>query len=111
MYDAKATGMRIKMLRKQFGNSREEIAKRIGRSAKFYADIERGICGMSLDTLLDLADLYAVSLDYLVYGRENEQEAMDNREVWLVDKFGRLPKEKQKLVLDTVMLLEEGKGY
>ena len=105
MYDAKATGMRIKSLRKQFGSSREEIAGRIGRSAKFYADIERGICGMSLDTLLDLADLYAVSLDYLVYGKENGQEALDNRKVWLVDKFERLPEEKQKLVLDTVMLL------
>ena len=106
MYDAKATGMRIKALRKQFGNSREEIAGKIGRSAKFYADIERGICGMSLDTLLDLADLYSVSLDYLVFGKENGQEAMDNRGTWLVDKFGRLPEEKKKLVLDTVMLLE-----
>ena len=106
MYDAKATGMRIKALRKQFGNSREEIAGKIGRSAKFYADIERGICGMSLDTLLDLADLYSVSLDYLVLGKESGQETMDNRETWLVDKFDRLSEEKKKLVLDTVMLLE-----
>ena len=106
MYDTKAMGIRIQRLRKQFGSSREEIAGRIGRSAKYYADIERGNCGMSLDTLLDLADLYAVSLDYLVYGRESGQESMDNREIWLVDKFGRLPEEKQKLVLDTVMLLE-----
>ena len=106
MYDTKAIGIRIQQLRKQFGSSREEIAGRIGRSAKFYADIERGTCGMSLDTLLDLANLYVVSLDYLVYGKENVQTALDNREVWLVDKFGRLSEEKQKLVLDTVMLLE-----
>ncbi|MDE7225005.1 MAG: hypothetical protein K2O34_14660 [Acetatifactor sp.] len=31
MYDTKAAGMRIKTLRKQFGNSREEIAGKIGR--------------------------------------------------------------------------------
>lgn len=107
MYDAKATGMRIKALRKQFGSSREDIAGKIGRSAKFYADIERGICGMSLDTLLVLADLYSVSLDYLVLGKENGQEIMDNRGTWLVDRFERLPEGKKKLVLDTVMLLEK----
>ena len=108
MYDTKAMGARVRQLRKQFGSSREEIAGRIGRSSKYYADIERGSCGMSLDTLLELANLYGVSLDYLVYGKENEkeQEVMSNREVWLVDRFGRLPEEKQRLVLDTVLLLE-----
>ena len=108
MYDTKAMGARVRQLRKQFGSSREEVAGRIGRSSKYYADIERGSCGMSLDTLLKLANLYGVSLDYLVFGKKREQEVMDNREVWLVDRFGRLPEEKQKLVLDIVLLLDPG---
>ncbi|MDE7223418.1 MAG: helix-turn-helix domain-containing protein [Acetatifactor sp.] len=79
MYDTKAMGARVRQLRKQFGCSREEIAGRIGRSSKYYADIERGSCGMSLNTFLELANLYEVSLDYLIYGKEKEQGEMNNR--------------------------------
>ena len=35
--------------------TQEEMAERIGRVPKYYADIERGDCGMSVETLLALA--------------------------------------------------------
>ena len=47
------------------GMTQEEMAERIGRVPKYYADIERGSCGMSVETLM------AVSYTHLdVYKRQ-----------------------------------------
>ena len=32
-----------------------EVAGKIGRAVHYYGDIERGTCGMSIETLLDLS--------------------------------------------------------
>ncbi len=45
-------------------------ASYIGMSIAGYKKIEHGSNGARVDTLLMLAKLYGVSLDYIVYGRE-----------------------------------------
>ena len=67
-YDRIAAGERLRCRRLELGWSRELVAERLGVVNKYYADIERGTCGMSVETLINLSRLYGVSLDTLIYG-------------------------------------------
>lgn len=70
-YDKKAIGKRIRTQRENMGISRQEIAGRIGKAEKYYADIERGYCGMSLDTLVDISNCLHITLDYIILGEKD----------------------------------------
>ena len=74
IYDRIAAGGRIRRQRERLGISRQEIAEKIGRVEKYYADIERGYCGMSLDTMVDIAGCLGITLDYIIFGEEDKQK-------------------------------------
>lgn len=67
-YDRAAVGKRLKDRRQQLEWSRKYVADRVGLVEKYYADIERGTCGMSVETLIALASLYGFTIDGLIYG-------------------------------------------
>ncbi len=105
MYQAKQIGDRLRALRCAGRYSRKDIAARIGLTAKYYADIERGTCGMSVDTLLALANVYGVSLDYLVRGKEN---ALSDEQVeWAVHCLCGLGEERREIAYDMLKVLEK----
>lgn len=106
-YQSKDTGRRLRHLRKQSGYSREQVAKQIGRSSKYYADIERGTCGMSVETLIGLAELYHVSLDFLVDGVGEEAGWKDVRTEGLMREIGSMGDEERKRVIDIIAYLVE----
>ena len=74
-YDKIAAGRRISDQRKRLGISRQRMAEYIGKAEKYYADIERGYCGMSLDTMIEIADSLGLTLDYLVFGNDGREES------------------------------------
>lgn len=45
-YDRLAAGDRIRQKRNLLGFTQDEMAEKIDRAAKYYADIERGSCGI-----------------------------------------------------------------
>ena len=49
------------------------MAEKIDRAAKYYADIECGSCGMSVETLMALSETLDISLDYIIYGKNTEE--------------------------------------
>lgn len=67
-YDRLATGDRLRLKRTLLGWSQDEMAEKINRAAKYYADIERGNCGMSIETLLALSAALNMSTDYILFG-------------------------------------------
>lgn len=69
-YDIIKSGQRLRKLRNGKGLTQEMVASHIGMSMAGYKKIEHGSNGARVDTLLMLAKLYGVSLDYIVYGRE-----------------------------------------
>ncbi|MFG6393351.1 MAG: helix-turn-helix domain-containing protein [Lachnospiraceae bacterium] len=69
-YDIIKSGQRLRKLRAEKGLTQETAASYIGMSIAGYKKIEYGNNGARVDTLLMLAKLYGVSLDYIVYGRE-----------------------------------------
>lgn len=72
-YDRLATGDRLRLKRAVLGLTQEEMAEKIGRAPKYYADIERGSCGMSVETLMALSKSLNMSLDYLIFGKETDE--------------------------------------
>ena len=63
-------GERIKELRQAYHYSREEVAAKVGISAKFLYEIETGKKGFSAVTLCKLAEVFSVSCDYIMFGKE-----------------------------------------
>ena len=79
-YDRFAVGERIQQRRLDLGMSQDQLAERIDRATKYYSDIERGTCGMSIETMLAISKQLELNLDYMMFGHgnitnENSEEA------------------------------------
>lgn len=74
LYNRIAAGARIRDCRERLGISRRRMAEQIGKAEKYYADIERGYCGMSLETMIEIAGCLGITLDYMIFGKEDGQE-------------------------------------
>lgn len=74
LYNRSEAGERIRNRRERINLSRKEMAVQIGKAEKYYGDIERGYCGMSLETMIEIAGCLGLSLDYLLFGKEDEHE-------------------------------------
>ena len=84
-----------------------EIAERLGVVNKYYADIERGTCGMSVETLINLSRLYGVSLDTLIYGEKEKQSPVSQGEQ-LMRGLDRMPQVVQDYCLRMLWLFADG---
>ena len=62
----------LKQLRKQNGFTQKEIAKQLNVTAQCYQGYEYGYRQPTPEMLCKLADIFGVSVDYLL-GRENEK--------------------------------------
>ena len=80
-----AMGNRMKIKRRAKNMSQEEIAKAVQISMSFYGNIERGRRIPSIDTLVAIANVLEVGVDYLLADSLNAAEAQ------------RSPEEKQVL--------------
>lgn len=68
-YEMKICGQRIRRLRIQNGLTQEQIAAAVNVDQSFYARVEAGKKGCSVDLFIQLSILFGVSLDYLILGR------------------------------------------
>lgn len=73
-YDRETVGKRIREKRTILGLTQEELSDRIGRVPKYCADIERGNCGMSIETMLALCDVLNMTPNYLFFGDSSVEE-------------------------------------
>lgn len=101
VYDAKAVGKRIRRQREMRGLTQEDAAELVGRSLRFYADIERGACGMSVATLLKISAIYETTPDSLLLAQEPIlNESYQHK---LIERLSALDERQKKYAL---MLLE-----
>ena len=70
-------------------------------------DIERGTCGMSVETLINLSRLYGVSLDTLIYG-EKEKKSAASQEEQLMRGLNGMPQILQDYCLRMLWLFADG---
>lgn len=78
------------------GKIGESLQQRIGKTEKYYADIERGYCGMSLETMIEISWHTGFSLDYLIYGKYDDQGINENtrRILFCLGQCGELQQKK-----------------
>lgn len=106
-YDRKAVGKRLQERRKQHGWDRKYVAEKVGLVEKYYADIERGSCGMSIETLIALTKLYGFTMDALIYGTE-EKEGLLPQDRTLLQEFETMPSQLQDTCRQIMRLFVNG---
>lgn len=104
-YDRAVVGLRLRKRRKQLGWSRGYVAEKIGIVEKYYADIERGTCGMSIETMLALAQLYHFSLDEFIYGPKKQEKL---GETFLEDQLKELSPQEKEYCAELIYLFVRG---
>lgn len=106
-YNKIEVGQRIRYRRILIGWTQEELAEKIGRAYKYCQDIERGTCGMSVETMLSIASSLNVSLDYLIYGiteSEKESDALQGEQQVVISLLGQCSAQKRRYALDMLKL-------
>lgn len=78
-YNPSETGRRIKELRRENGITQEEFADRLCITDSYLRKIESGIRATSIETLVDVAFSFHVSLDYLILGEPASDSALQER--------------------------------
>nr|DAL96531.1 MAG TPA: Helix-turn-helix XRE-family like protein [Caudoviricetes sp.] len=106
-YNRIEVGLRIRQRRLIIGWTQEELAEKIGRAYKYCQDIERGTCGMSIDTMLSITASLNISLDYLIYGDNepnNEADCLIYEQQAVIDLLGQCSDKKRTYALDLLKL-------
>lgn len=75
-YNIVESGMRIRKLRKQHGLTQEQLAEQMCITANNLSRIERGLYGLSIESMAELAASFGVTLDYLALGRESKLDTV-----------------------------------
>lgn len=102
----------LEELRESKGWSKTEVAKRLGiKTVSTYANWEYGLRSPDKDMLAKIAELYEVTTDYLITGK---QESKISEDILEDDEFQHamrsaqgFSEENKKKILDYIELIEE----
>ena len=89
---------RLRELREFHGWTQSKIAETLGVSRVAYGLHESGKRQMSYESLCTLADLYEVTLDYLLGREAPDMILLDDREKAMISKFRELDKRGQQTI-------------
>lgn len=67
----KQIGQRVRVQREYLGLTREGLCNYVSISPQFLSEIERGVKGVSAETLYKLCEGLGVSADFVLMGKEN----------------------------------------
>lgn len=79
--DAQEIGAKLLLTRKKAGLTQVEVAELAGLSDRAYADIERGVTNMRVDTLLRICRVLKITPDRILTQEEDAYDA-DLEKVW-----------------------------
>lgn len=98
-----ALGDRIKERRDELGWTQETLAAKAGLSKGFLSDLENGKRGVGAKSLLEIAQVLGVSLDYLMKGSEG---LPIQQEVEIPAKLAEFAKAEELTFRQTLLLLD-----
>lgn len=70
-------GERIRCSRESSGLTQEKLAEMIDVSIQYISDLERGVVGTSIPTMIKLCETLKVSSDYILLGRTEKNDLSD----------------------------------
>ena len=76
--------MNIKNIRVQKGFTQSEVASALGVSSVVYSRYETGKRQPSIDTLIQMADIFGVTVDYLLGRQDIEDSTLSEYELHLL---------------------------
>ena len=88
-------GSNIRTARMRADLTQEEMSEKIGVTPQYLSDLERGLVGTSIPTLIKICNSLNVSSDFILFGSSSEQDSTNST---LIEKIQRLPKHKADLV-------------
>lgn len=101
MYDAVSIGSRMRKRREEMRLTQSDAAELIGRSLRFYADIERGSTGMSVETLLAISKTFDMSPDELLLEKmPSVTDTRINRVIKLLQECSKTKQERAVEMLE-----------
>ena len=84
-YNMKQSGERIRQLRKAKGMTQEQLATKLGIGERHLRRIETGEKGSSVDILVEISALFSVSLDYIIVGKQPQDDLKQRLHIILQD--------------------------
>lgn len=99
----KQIGERCRMARETAGYTQEQLADQIGVSTQFLSDAERGVTGMSVNTIIKLCSTLNISTDFLLLGMEKSDEAENPLSIYT--RMKRLSPQELELVEEVTNLM------
>ena len=75
-YEIAETAIRLRKLRELKKIKQSDAAAQLGMDRKSLGAIEHGRTGCSVDTFIGMSELYEVSLDYLIKGKDTDSKVL-----------------------------------
>lgn len=97
----KDLGNRIRKIRKEKYLTQFALAEEIGVSPNFLGDVERGVKSPSLETIVCIANVLDVSLDFLLFESLKHTSVAEASDIYLTDKQLSILKGVVKTIKDT----------
>lgn len=95
-------GSNIRKARQRSDLTQEQLAELIDVTPQYLSDLERGVVGTSISTLILLCKKLNVTADYILFGTENDE---DSEVMVLLERIKYMPKYKADMVERVVKLL------
>lgn len=89
-------GERCRSARETAGYTQEQLAERIGVSTQFLSDAERGVTGMSVNTIIKLCQILSISADYLLLGQDTANK--EDSPLSICTRIQRLSPREQEMI-------------
>ena len=97
---AKQIGDIIRFRREELGLTQEELAERIGNSAGYIGQLERGLSMASIPTLKRLINVLALDANLIFYDQEQSHYQFNELE----SMFSKLDEPIQQFIRDSIRL-------
>ena len=89
-FNPNAIGSRIFTLRTNAKLTQEKLAENLGISYRHLGDLERGSSNGSVKILIDIAECFYVSMDYLLLGRDPSRDQFQNELQAAIDHLEKI---------------------
>ncbi len=95
-------GNQIRMARESAGLTQDRFAEMVSLATKNVSDIERGVVGISIGTLVRICETLSISSDSILFGETSGNDAHS-----ISDRLSNLPPEQFEIAEDIINKLFE----
>lgn len=103
--DRKILGQRIREERLRLKLTQEQLSERIDVTASYLGAVERGEKSMTLEKLIDLINVFDVSMDYILSDFIQPRVNENNNDI--SDLINNMNDHQRKLTIEIVKLIQK----